>query len=122
MGFSWRSKLLPLAWLALTACQVGAPLSVQQAGDRLVFSVDDGSGRKLCIRSVYVYPGGPAGTEPLWHIEEVQRVECRRAIEYGQVPSGFATDGPGPDLQPGGAYRAAVLGPGFNEVVDFIAK
>lgn len=122
MGFEARAWPSALTWLALAACQIAAPVSVEQADGRLTFSTDDGSGREKCIRSVYVYPAEPANAEPLWHIEEVRRVTCVRTIAYGQVPEGFATDRPFPRLQPDANYRVAVLGPGFNEVLGFTAE
>lgn len=122
MGFEARAWSLALTCLALTACKIAAPASIKQADGRLTFSTDDGSGRERCIRSVYVYPDEPASADPIWHIEEVRRVACVRTIDYGQVPEGFATDGPSPRLQPGATYRVGVLGPGFNEVLGFVAK
>lgn len=122
MGFDLRIGLLPVGWLAVAACQLAAPLSVQQTAEGLVFSVDDGSGRERCIDAVYVYPNGPPSVEPLWHVQEVQLDACVDTISYGQVPVGFVADGPAPTLQPASNYRVAVAGPGFNEVLDFIAK
>ena len=122
MGFDLRIGLLPIGWLALAACQLAAPLSVRQTEEGLVFSVDDASGRERCIDAVYVYPDGPPGAKPLWHVQEVQPKGCVRTVSYGQVPAGFVAAGPAPALQAGSSYQVAVAGPGFNEVLDFFVK
>ncbi len=122
MGFKAKTLTLPFAWLILSACQLSAVLFVQQSDGRLTFSVDDGSGRERCIRSVYVYPDQPAGAEPLWHVEEVRRAACLLTIGYGRVPDGFVADGPAPKLQAGANYQVSVAGPGFNEEAAFVAK
>ena len=108
--------------VALGGCQFDAPLTVVQSGGRLSFSVDDGSGRERCMRSINVYAVPEQGARALWHIERVEAPACLATIDYGTVPPGWATDGPAPALVTGATYRVVATGSGYNEERVFTAE
>lgn len=128
MGFdqAMRVRLAILAWLPLVAaCQEGIHVTVEQAAGKARFVVTPVVERfRTCIRTVNVY-GPQAATDrkvPIWHIERRDPKVCVANVEFGIAPQGFEGSPPSTPLRPGTRYDVVLMGPGFNDGTDFIAR
>lgn len=121
-----RLRFALLAWLPLAAaCQEGIRVEVEQDAGKARFVVTPANARyRPCIRTVNVYDAQAAGNRkiPIWHLERRDPKACVASLEYGVAPQGFEGDPPVARLRPGMRYEVALMGPGFNDGTNFIAR